>query len=212
MSRRGHGLAAQLDRIAAGPVEHQGTIPLLTTRRDIIDPNAPRAGDQDERLLSASHDSRRNRLVSLRALHVLEYALAAPAPRRQRTWLHRVTAAIDALSAALDQRTDISSDLLSQIVSLDGRRSREVARLRQERTDLRIAIASLRERIEPDPAISIDPADIRDRLATVTRRYRQYHALEADLVYDLANIDLTDEPNDDEPHSAPEKDNPTEPL
>ena len=40
--------------------------------------------------------------ASQHALHVVEYALSAPAPRRERTWLHRLTIAIDALSDAID--------------------------------------------------------------------------------------------------------------
>lgn len=46
-------------------------------------------------------DVREERRIALHALHVLEYTLTAPAPRRHRTWLHRVTVAVDALHTAL---------------------------------------------------------------------------------------------------------------
>ena len=62
--------------------------------------------------------------------------------------------------------------------------------IQQELLDLTIAVASLREQIEPDPTIEIDPADIRDRLSAVTTRFREHQAREADLVYEAIGRDL----------------------
>ncbi len=59
--------------------------------------------------------------------------------------------------------------------------------------DLVICLASLREQIEPDPEFGVDPNDIRDRLASLARRFRQYRAREADLIYEASGIDLDDE-------------------
>jgi hypothetical protein len=63
-------------------------------------------------------------------------------------------------------------------------------RLQQELLDLTIAVASLREHIEPDPTIAIDPADIRERLGAVATRFRQHQAQEADLVYEAMGREL----------------------
>jgi hypothetical protein len=127
-------------------------------------------------------------------MHALEYALCAPAPRRHRTWLHRVTVAVDALRAALDAQLHIQDDgsigLLAELAMSEPDYAARIQRLKQELLDLKVAAASLREQIEPDPAISIDPADIRDRLATIAHRFRQHQAREADLVYEATGIEL----------------------
>lgn len=98
--------------------------------------------------------------AALRALHVLEYALAAPAPRRHRTWLHRVTVAIDALHTALHAQLPNTADpisLLDEIGLAYPSYVHQVQRLQQELLDLTIAVASLREQVEPDPMLEIDP-------------------------------------------------------
>ena len=136
-------------------------------------------------------DLRAERLAALRALHVLEYALAAPAPRRQRTWLHRVDVAIDALHAALFAQLPKAGDsirLLDEIALYDPRYVRQVQELQQELLNLTIAVASLREQVEPDPTIEIDPNDIRQRLAIVTKQFREHQAREADLVYEATGL------------------------
>ncbi|HEX6657864.1 MAG TPA: hypothetical protein VF065_07270, partial [Ilumatobacter sp.] len=138
-------------------------------------------------------DLRAQRLGALRALHVVEYALAAPAPRRQRTWLHRVTVAIDALHAALFAQVptvDNSIRLLDEIALCEPRYLPQIQQLHQELLNLTIAVASLREQVEPDPTIEINPADIRDRLSVVTRQFREHQAREADLVYEATGLEL----------------------
>jgi hypothetical protein len=142
---------------------------------------------------SRATDVREERRIALHALHVLEYALSAPAPRRHRTWLHRVTIAIDALHAAL--RTQLHTDrlpmgLLDEIALSNPGYLAPIQRLRQDLLDLTIAVASLREQIEPDPAIATDPDEIRERLATLTSKFRQHQAREADLVYEATGFDL----------------------
>src|SRR5690242_20420189 len=86
-----------------------GTFPRSTTRsttrstnpmtKPMTKPmtNPPAETPDDDRVDRAAELSRDAREASLHALHVLEYALSAPAPRRERTWLHRVTVALDAL-------------------------------------------------------------------------------------------------------------------
>jgi hypothetical protein len=148
---------------------------------------------------------RAEREAALRALHVLEYALAAPAPRRQRTWLHRVTVALEALHAALVRQipeSDGSIRLLDEIALYDPRCLPEIQQLQQDLLDLTIAVASLRERVEPDPTIEIDPTDIRERLSVVTKLFRQYQAREADLVYETTGLELQQLNTENEPDWA----------
>jgi hypothetical protein len=129
-------------------------------------------------------------------MHALEYALCAPAPRRHRTWLHRITVAVDALRAALDAQLhtqdDGSTGLLAAVALSEPDDAVRIQRLQQELLDLKVAAASLREQIEPDPAMSIDPGDIRDRLATLAHGFRQHQAREADLIYEATGIELDD--------------------
>jgi hypothetical protein len=141
-------------------------------------------------------DLRRQRRAALRALNVLEYALAAPAPRRQRTWLHRVTVAIDALHAALVAQIPAAGDslqLLDRIALFDPAYLPRVQQLQQELLSLTVAVASLHERVEPEPTIEIDPTDVRDRLSLVTKLFREHQAREADLVYEAIGLDLQEE-------------------
>lgn len=138
-------------------------------------------------------DVRAERRIALHALHVLEDALTAPAPRRHRTWLHRVTIAVDALHTALQTQLhagDHPIRLLDEIALANPSYLPPIQRLRQELLDLTIAVASLREQIEPDPVLEINPDDIRFRLATLTRQFRQHQAREADLVYEATGLEL----------------------
>jgi hypothetical protein len=137
--------------------------------------------------------ARGQRQAALRALHVLEYALAAPAPRRHRTWLHRVTVAADALHTALHEQLAVADEpirLLDEIALCHPSYLPRIQQLQQELLDLTIAVASLREQIEPDPTITINPTDIRERLSTLTQQFREHQAREADLVYEAIGHDL----------------------
>jgi hypothetical protein len=138
-------------------------------------------------------DLRAERHAALRALHTLEYALAAPAPRRQRTWWHRVAVAINALHAALltqMPKSDDSIRLLDEIALSDPRYLPEIRNLRQDLQNLAIAVASLREQLEPDPTIDIDPSAVRERLSIVTKQFRDHQAREADLVDEATGLQL----------------------
>ena len=139
---------------------------------------------------------RAERQTALHALHVLEYALTAPAPRRHRTWLHRVTLAVDALHAALHAQLpgiDGPVRLLDEIALSHPELIARIQDLRQEMLDLTIVVASLREQLEADPNVEIDPADVRQRLGAVATRFRDHQASEADLVYEATGREL-DEP------------------
>jgi hypothetical protein len=157
---------------------------------NVTDPPAPISSSAFG-LLAA--EVRAQRRVALHALQVLEYALTAPAPRRHRTWLHRVTIAVDALHLALRTQSQVTEEpirLLDEIALSNPRYLTRIERLRQELLDLTIAVASLREHIEPDPVMEINPDDIRERLAILTRQFRQHQAREADLVFEATGLEL----------------------
>jgi hypothetical protein len=141
----------------------------------------------------AAATSRANRDASLAALRALEDAVAAPAPGREDRWLERVVSALDQLSAALGAQAGGDADtasLLSAIAGDEPRLKPRIDRLRQEHDDLRAATGSIRQQIAPTTGLGIDTADIRDRLASIARRFRQHRAREADLIYEAVNVNL----------------------
>jgi hypothetical protein len=104
-----------------------------------------------------------------------------------------VTVAVDALHIALHAqlpKADGSIRLLDEIALSHSSYIPRIQRLQQELLDLTIAVASLREHIEPDPTIAIDPAEIRQRLGAVATQFRQHQAQEADLVYEATGREL----------------------
>ena len=158
-------------------------------------PPQPPSDSTVDSCFDVAADLRRQRSVALHALHVLEYALTAPAPRRQRTWLHRVTTAVDALNAALHAQLRSPGDkidFLTELTLTEPTYAIPIQRLRQELLDLAVATASLREQIEPDPTMTVDPTYVRKRLATIAHRFRQHQAREADLVYEATGLTVDD--------------------
>ncbi len=138
-----------------------------------------------------ANDARHERAVALRALHVLEYALAAPAPRRQRTWVHRVSVALDALDAAIQAQLPGPDDpvrLLDEIALTHPECLERIEALQQALLDLSIATASIREQIEA--GVCIDPDVIRQRLSTLAQQFRARAAKEADLVDEAIGREL----------------------
>ena len=170
-------MSSELTDTSAEPAHGDGTT--VRIESGVLDP--------------AVRSSRAGRFDTMQALHALEEALAAPAPRRERTWLHRVLAALDLLSAMLDSQVagdQEAQSLLTEIRREDPRLAPRVDRLRAEQADLRIAITSLRDQLAPDASVPVDTADIRDRLASLARRLRAQRARESDLVYEAVNVDL----------------------
>lgn len=130
---------------------------------------------------------RTERQAALHALQVVEFALTAPPPRRPRTWIHRVAVAVDALHSALHDQLPTPEGpvrLLDEIALCHPTYLPRVERLQQELLDLTIAVASLREQIEPEPTLDVDPAAVGDKLAAIAARFREHQAAEADLVFE----------------------------
>ena len=107
--------------------------------------------------------------------------------------MHRVQGALDALRRALDaQLHNDDQTILASVAAHEPRYAARVQRLEQELRDLAIAMAAVREQIEPDPEFEINPEDIRHRLGDLTQRLRRQRAREADLVYEATGINLDD--------------------
>jgi len=154
-----------------------------------------RAGCDDGRFRLADSTTRAGHDRSTHALHVVEYALAAPAPRRERTWLHRLTIAVDALAAAIDQQiadNDNAIGLLSEIALTSPEHLEAVVDLRDEQRALRVQVASVRELLDDHPEIPIAIAAIRRRFTEVAEQYRRHHTREAELIHAALGIDITD--------------------
>ncbi len=142
--------------------------------------------------------TRHVRSASLHALQVAEYALSAPAPRRERTWLHRLKVAVDALADAVDrqiQNDDNAVGLLAEIALSEPDYVDAVIEVRDEQRALRVAIASLREQLEDGADFAIDTTNIRDQLAKLAHWYRQHQTREAELIHAALDIDVTDLPD-----------------
>ena len=107
-----------------------------------------------------------------------------------------MTVAIDALHTALHAQlpnADRPIRLVDEIALTQPSYIPRIQRLQQQLLDLTIAVASLREHIEPDPTIEIDPAQIRNRLGAVSTRFREHQAQEADLVHEATGRELDEQ-------------------
>ena len=143
----------------------------------------------------ADATTRASQDASLRALQVVEFAMSAPAPRRERTWLHRITIAIDALTVAIHQQirdNDNSIGLLAEIALSEPQHLQTVVDLVDEQRAIRVAIASMREQLDEHPELPVDTTAIRDRFQQLAHRYRQHFMREAELIHHALGIDITD--------------------
>ena len=135
-----------------------------------------------------------DRNVSLDALHVLEAALAEPAPSRHPEWAGRVRVGLEALRKALEVQASGDSEassLLSEISVDEPRLLPRIKRLRRQHSELRDRAIAIVEELEAQADRDhLDVADIRDRVAELARRLRHHRAQEADLIYEAVNVNL----------------------
>lgn len=151
---------------------------------------AQRAGWEDRR---ADQDR------TLDAMHSLERALAAPAPRREPAWQAEVLSALAVLDAAMaeeDENATRPDSLLSDIRRTQPRLRSRVRGVRAQYSQLRERIAALRRELgeqgDDDPVP--DFADVRQRVAWLLSALRHQRSRESDLIYeayfDAFNVDL----------------------
>ena len=123
---------------------------------------------------------------TLEAIHGLEHALAAAAPRRETEWRDEVLAALDILEhATTEEETNaaLPESLLSDIARTQPRLRTRVRGLRVHYRQLRDGIASVRRELQ-EPDAHIEVADLRQRLAWLLGALRHQRARESDLLYE----------------------------
>jgi hypothetical protein len=133
---------------------------------------AQRTADQDRTLL---------------AMHELEAALGAAAPRRERAWRNEVHRALGILAeAARDEAENAAQpdSLLSDIARTQPWLRNRVRGLRIHYRQLRDAIAALQDELDATAGQAVDFTDIRQRMAWVLGGLRHQRGRESDLIYE----------------------------
>ena len=123
---------------------------------------------------------------TLDAVHQLEHALAAAAPRREDEWRNEVLAALDILEQATaeeERNAALPESLLSDIARTQPRLRNRVRGLRVQYRQLRDSIAAVRHELQ-EPDAHIEVADLRQRLAWLLGVLRHQRARESDLIYE----------------------------
>ena len=123
---------------------------------------------------------------TLDAVHRLEQALAAAAPRREDAWRDEVLAGLDILEEATAEEevnSALPESLLSDIARTQPRLRNRVRGLRVQYRQLRDSIAAIRGELQ-EPDAHIEVADLRQRLTWLLGVLRHQRARESDLIYE----------------------------
>ncbi len=139
--------------------------------------------------------SQLTRQLMLKAMHVLESALAKPAPHRESAWRTAVVKALDVLGKTMQrQSADLSGEegLLADILNEAPRLENRVQQLRRQYDDLVRQIGSLRTEFSSSsvPDGSSDVSDVRQRLAWLLTALRHFQSRETDLIYEAIQVDI----------------------
>lgn len=124
---------------------------------------------------------------TLAAIQRLEAALASAAPRRESGWREEVLKALAALDEATSEEAanaERPDSLLSDIARNQPRLRSRVHGVRAQYRQVRDSVASLREELRGSDHLSVDVADLRQRLAWATTALRHQRARESDLIYE----------------------------
>ena len=134
---------------------------------------------------------------TLEAMHLLERALAAPAPGRETGWRDEVLASLAILDDATTEEYDNGNrpdSLLSDIKRTQPHLGPRVRGVTAQYAQLRDRVRALRHELTNDREDPPDFADIRERLAALLTAIRHQRARESDLLYeayfDAFNSDL----------------------
>lgn len=120
------------------------------------------------------------------AIHQLEAALIAAAPRREGPWRDAVRDALVVLDEVTTQEVRNAAEpdsLLSDIARTQPRLRNRVRGLRAQYQQVLDTIAALRPELE-GRAGEIDVSDLRQRLAWLLAALRHQQARESDLIYE----------------------------
>jgi hypothetical protein len=124
---------------------------------------------------------------TLLAMHELEAALSAAAPRREQAWCTEVRRALGILGEATQDEAENASlpdSLLSDIARTQPWLRNRVRGLRIHYRQLRDAIAALQDELDATTGQAVDFTDIRQRLAWVLAGLRHQRGRESDLIYE----------------------------
>lgn len=125
---------------------------------------------------------------TLDAIHQLEAAVAAPAPRNESAWLLQVREALGDLDIATRDEADNAArpdSLLSDIKRTQPILASRVRGVRAQYLQARESITSLLGDIERhNEGEGVDYADIRQRVAWTLTALRHQRARESDLIYE----------------------------
>ena len=124
---------------------------------------------------------------TLAAMHQLEAALAAAAPRREQAWSNEVRRTLGILGQAARQEAENAAQpdsLLSAIARTQPWLRNRVRGLRIHYRQLQDAIVALEDELAAAAGQAVDFTDIRQRLAWVLAGLRHQQARESDLIYE----------------------------
>jgi hypothetical protein len=124
---------------------------------------------------------------TLAAMHQLEAALGAAAPRREQAWLGEVRRALGVLREAAGAEAGNAAQPgspLSDIARTQPWLRNRVRGLRIHHRQLQDAIAALEDELGAAAGQAVDFTDIRQRLTWVLAGLRYLRARESDLIYE----------------------------
>lgn len=138
--------------------------------------------------------SRLTRERMLKAMHVLESALAKATPRREPAWRTAVVTALGVLERTMQEQSvelcgdeGLLADLLREAPRLDNR----IEDLRREYSDLVDQISSLREEfLSEDEEHLPNVSDVRQQLTLLLTVLRDFQSRETDLIYEATQVDI----------------------
>lgn len=128
------------------------------------------------------------------AVRRLEAALASPAPGREEIWRRRVSAELTGFQEALAAHiasTESPSGLFGDVESLEPAFHHRIGRLHREHADLTAQSESLATHLAPHAVgEEFNFHDLRQRAGWLLTAFRHHQALEADLVFELYDLDI----------------------
>jgi hypothetical protein len=167
-------------------------------------PSDPRGGGDFTEAQRAGLNTRQgDQDRTLAAMHELEATLGAAAPGRRAPWWRDVTTALAVLEEATraEEANALQPvSLLSDIKRTQPRLRSRVRGVQAQYRQLRRALGELREEFTQaaNDDVTLDVADIRQRLAWLLTALRHQRARESDLIYeayfDAFNTELTNDP------------------
>lgn len=125
----------------------------------------------------------------VRALHVLEAALASPATGREDAWTKRVAQDLAPVVAAVEDHcraAEAPDGLVRECELALGGRPRALTTVSQEHRRLPAEAQELLRSLEESP----DIADVRRRAADLAAKLRAHQAHEADLIFEALLRDI----------------------